>query len=597
VELYRFGRLGKDALFYVMPLLVGGDLSLWLKPVPEQQVRKLLDQLLSALSLAHEAGIIHRDIKPENILFDGAKQRAQLADFGAIVVRGENRTTLEGHTLGSVGYMSPEQARGMTLTPASDLYSLAVVAFEMLTGVRPHDGSDVLAIALAQIETPAKPLPDRLAHWKGFFERALAPSLGARFTSAAAMQAALPVHAVPEAHAATVQLALVAPAALAPTQIIAPDKPVRAKSRSVRWLASAAFLLVLMSAGYWVFLQQTKAEYLRLQGVLLSAPLRANASELSAAMQLQQTSMLRSEDRAALARSLRMRYEQALLARSIDDATTLDLLREHQRLQQFDSTQPSSESWQRWQQAQTDILLPRLQRAIRRFDSTSAKQEIDKATLLRSSAPALRDAIAAAQKIPAPGEKYQDASGLELQLISAPTEAAAGLAIMTQPLLDADFQRYRAQLPATAAAKLAQCATAVSKVRGCVDFKLGQDITAWANGLLPSDAGREFLIPSAAQWQQASSAVPTLVNAYALSPSCHWITETAPAPAARKSSVVRRTWGGVRRIFSAQPTRESVTTKRCDGHLRYPLSGKAVAASLAPKGAVLTLVLVQRLRW
>jgi len=134
VELYRFGRLSTSALYYVMPLLTGGDLGHWLRPAPESKVCDLMQDLLDALGHAHQAGIVHRDVKPENILFD-QHGRVQLADFGAAFALNttpsstSTRITQEGFAVGSLGYMSPEQARGQDVSGLSDLYSLAVVAF------------------------------------------------------------------------------------------------------------------------------------------------------------------------------------------------------------------------------------------------------------------------------------------------------------------------------------------------------------------------------------------------------------------------------------------------------------------------------------
>jgi len=191
VDLYRFGRTEDGALYYVMPLLSGGSLEDWPKPVPEGQVIDLLDNLLQALEHAHAADIIHRDIKPANILFDRLK-RPMLADFGAAFMRKrDQRLTSHGGAIGSSGYMSPEQARGQEVDARSDLYSTGVLAFELLTGSRPWDGPDGLAIALAQLEQPVPRLPDALKHWQPFFDKALAVNPAARYSDAATMRAAI----------------------------------------------------------------------------------------------------------------------------------------------------------------------------------------------------------------------------------------------------------------------------------------------------------------------------------------------------------------------------------------------------------------------
>jgi hypothetical protein len=191
VDLYRFGRTEDGSLYYVMPLLTGGTLEDWPKPLAEAQVVDLLKHLLDALEHAHAGDIIHRDIKPANILFDRFK-RPMLADFGAAFMRQRaKRLTSHGGAIGSSGYMSPEQARGQEVDARSDLYSTAVLAFELLTGNRPGDGPDGLAIALAQLEQPVPRLPEHLRHWQAFFDKALSVNPAQRFASAAAMQAAI----------------------------------------------------------------------------------------------------------------------------------------------------------------------------------------------------------------------------------------------------------------------------------------------------------------------------------------------------------------------------------------------------------------------
>jgi len=191
VDLYRFGQTLEGDLFYVMPLLPGGSLEDVPKPMPEAAVIALLDPILDALAHAHAADIVHRDIKPANILFDRYK-RPMLADFGAAFMRKrDTRLTTHGEAIGSSGFMSPEQARGHAVDARSDLYSVAVLAFELLTGKLPFEGEDALATALAQIEKPVPRLPDELKHWQSFFYRALAVDAGHRYPSASAMRTAI----------------------------------------------------------------------------------------------------------------------------------------------------------------------------------------------------------------------------------------------------------------------------------------------------------------------------------------------------------------------------------------------------------------------
>jgi serine/threonine-protein kinase len=127
-------------------------------PLKPDEVRRLLEQLSSALAVAHEAGIIHRDIKSANVLVveDGAK----LMDFGiARSIDGDSRT-LTGEVLGTAHYLSPEQALGKKVGPATDIYSLGVLAHEMLTSSKPFDRGTPIATALAHVKDPPPPLPD-----------------------------------------------------------------------------------------------------------------------------------------------------------------------------------------------------------------------------------------------------------------------------------------------------------------------------------------------------------------------------------------------------------------------------------------------------
>ena len=106
-----------------------------------------------ALAAAHVSGLVHRDVKPGNVLI-GRDGRVKVADFGIARAVAEAEMTLPGMTLGSVHYFSPEQARGESATAASDIFSLGIVLFEMLTGVRPWEGDSAAGVALARLTGP-----------------------------------------------------------------------------------------------------------------------------------------------------------------------------------------------------------------------------------------------------------------------------------------------------------------------------------------------------------------------------------------------------------------------------------------------------------
>ena len=135
----------------VMPYLAGGNLAERVRehgPLPPSEVRAIAQRLLPALAAAHRLGIVHRDIKPANILFD-EDGRAHLADFGVARTREiTGGLTRPGVVLGTPGFLSPEQARGEELTPATDIASLGATLHFAATGRSPYDGGEVPAVLL-----------------------------------------------------------------------------------------------------------------------------------------------------------------------------------------------------------------------------------------------------------------------------------------------------------------------------------------------------------------------------------------------------------------------------------------------------------------
>ncbi|MDR2373131.1 MAG: serine/threonine protein kinase [Bifidobacteriaceae bacterium] len=130
----------------------------------------ILIQSALGLHAAHTAGVVHRDVKPGNILL-GSSDHVKLTDFGISVAHGQLALTDTGKVMGTAQYLAPEQALGRAVTPAGDLYSLGVIAYESLAGHRPFGGVNYVAIALAQVNEPPPPLP-------GSVERSLADLVG-----------------------------------------------------------------------------------------------------------------------------------------------------------------------------------------------------------------------------------------------------------------------------------------------------------------------------------------------------------------------------------------------------------------------------------
>jgi eukaryotic-like serine/threonine-protein kinase len=144
----------EDQAFIVMEHFSGGTVADRLRrgePVPVATALRWLRQTASALDAAHAADIVHRDVKPGNLLLDETGRLA-VGDFGIASIAGETQVTAAGQVLGTAAYLSPEQARGGVATPASDRYSLAVVAYELLCGRKPFEGETAIEQARARLQ-------------------------------------------------------------------------------------------------------------------------------------------------------------------------------------------------------------------------------------------------------------------------------------------------------------------------------------------------------------------------------------------------------------------------------------------------------------
>ena len=136
--------------YMVMQYVKGTDLKAYIRkhyPIPLPQVIDIMEQVLSAVATAHAHGIIHRDLKPQNILIDENKN-VKITDFGIAVAVSQDSLTQTNTLMGSVHYLSPEQARGSIATKQSDIYSLGIILFELLTGKVPFEGETAVSIAL-----------------------------------------------------------------------------------------------------------------------------------------------------------------------------------------------------------------------------------------------------------------------------------------------------------------------------------------------------------------------------------------------------------------------------------------------------------------
>jgi serine/threonine-protein kinase len=236
--------------YIVMEYLAGGSLADRMNAQgaqPPGRVLAWLRDAAEALDAAHERGIVHRDVKPGNLLLDD-EGSVRVADFGVASAAGLDSFTATGTVLGTAGYLAPEQARGEQTGPAADRYGLAVVAFELLTGVRPFERESATAEAAAHVNAPVPAIsaanPELPPELDAVFERALAKHPDDRFASCADFVAALR-EALDAAAGRTVVSAV--PYAAAPPPSGRPSRR-RARRSPLPYVLPALLALMLVGA-------------------------------------------------------------------------------------------------------------------------------------------------------------------------------------------------------------------------------------------------------------------------------------------------------------------------------------------------------------
>ena len=243
-QLFDYGKVDGRP-YMVLEYLPGGTLEDRLrggKPLPDDETRAIAVGLAAGLAHAHERGLVHRDLKPSNVLFD-AEGRPKIADFGIARMGDAGTLTEAGTVMGTAAYISPEQAAGEPATPASDVYSLGVILFRMLTGRLPFTAQQPLELAAMHRDLPAPAVesfrgdvPPALA---GVVNSALAKDPADRPPDGAALAAALGAPAAPVEETATV--------VLPPPPPPPPRPPTRRRSQ---YLVPAAIgLVALIVAG------------------------------------------------------------------------------------------------------------------------------------------------------------------------------------------------------------------------------------------------------------------------------------------------------------------------------------------------------------
>jgi serine/threonine-protein kinase len=244
-QLFDYGKVGGRP-YMVLEYLPGGTLEDRLrggKPLPDDETRAIATGLAAGLAHAHERGLVHRDLKPSNVLFD-AEGRPKIADFGIARMGDAGTLTEAGTVMGTAAYISPEQAAGEPATPASDVYSLGVILFRMLTGRLPFTAQQPMELAAMHRDLPAPAVesfrgdvPPALA---GVVNSALAKDPAERPPDGAALAAALGAPVAPIEETAT--------AVLPPPPPPPPPRP-RARRRSPYLVPAVIGLVALIAAG------------------------------------------------------------------------------------------------------------------------------------------------------------------------------------------------------------------------------------------------------------------------------------------------------------------------------------------------------------
>ncbi len=266
LNVFDYGEF-EGSPYMVVEFVEGGSLAGRLKqaPIDREAALRYLSGIGDALDYAHSLGIVHRDVKPANVLI-GSHDAPILADFGlAKLLQGSSVKSMTGVTTGTPAYMAPEQVTGSQVGPAADRYSLAVMAYEMLTGSLPFNGENVLEVLYAHVHREPDPcsklnpsLPTKVDE---VVLRGMAKDPAARWESCASFVAALKsslgeAAPAPVAAASTIRMAppipivaehaVVAKPVAAAAATVAVQPPARKRSRRPLLFAIGAVVLVLL---------------------------------------------------------------------------------------------------------------------------------------------------------------------------------------------------------------------------------------------------------------------------------------------------------------------------------------------------------------
>ena len=536
VVIHEVGRTQEGDLYYVMPYLAKGDLSVRDYRDDEPGLIALLRALLDALGYAHARGIVHRDVKPENVLFDNA-DRPQLADFGIALAQREvnSRITGDGLVIGTSAQMSPEQARADPVDDRSDLYSLGILTYELLTGHLPYQSADSLSLALMHAQDPIPKLPEDKAHWQAFINRAMAKRPEDRFRNAQAMQRALDPIERHVRHAAGLlgrlrqalnkrPSVLVAIGALVAVAIVASVLPLVAGMRGHSSAAPAA-----PAAGVpELAAQLADAQALLANGAMLQPP-GANAAERYLAV-------LAVDPDSALARN----GLEAVLAAATDPIV------EAANADRYDEVRASaakartvagkaglgdSPAWQALRDRSVEALAGRARTHLASADREQAGQAITLMRELGAADALLQPLDTELRGMPQPGVVISDPGGPPLLLVPARYQGSVLAAAVLMMRNEVSRDEYAA-FAAASGRPASRCRNSLSPLRlfdrrdwkdpgfrqsgsdpvVCVSFDDARAYARW----LGRRTGRKYRLPTNAEWLQAERSAARKVSACVL---------------------------------------------------------------------------------
>jgi serine/threonine-protein kinase PpkA len=501
VAIFEVTRSEAGESCYVMPLLAHGDLESRSKPMPATEVKRVLTAVLEALGHAHAKGVVHRDVKAANVLFD-ARGTPLLADFGvALKVKSAHRLTSHGRTVGSSSTMSPEQARGESVDGRSDLYSVGCLAFELLMGYSAFDGADFLAIALRHQQDPIPRLPERLAHWQPFFDRALAKRPQDRYADAAEMAAALAQIGEDAAPVAAWRpsgkvLAVVAIALFALLLVLWWPKPAAAPASTAAATANTPngypAIAAAIDQRHWFDGSADSADALLLP-LFAQEPVDMAALDLRDALLDRASPGISLGDDASLSEWL-PRWSEFVRATK---ATELPPVR---------SAVAALEA--RFQ--------PQLERARSARDRAEAAAILPAASALPEPSSEFSELLGLVARFPARGEPFRDGAGPELLLIPGGRLSgfAAPFAVTRFEVTRADYLRFAEATGRKASSCREGGRSLTWRDPGfpqsgadpvvCVSFEDAQAYAAW----LSQQSGRNYRLPSLAEWRALAVAQP-----------------------------------------------------------------------------------------